>query len=63
MGMTEMLRTAIRESEMSFMEMERRSGVLRQTIMKFVDGEQSIRLESADKLARMFSIKVIRQDG
>jgi len=59
--MTEALRQAINESDVSFAELERETGVLRQSLMKFARGEQSLRLDVADKLAEYFRIEVKRQ--
>lgn len=56
--MTETLRDAIAESGLSFKELERQSGVLRQCLMKFARGEQSLRLEAADKLAEVFGLEL-----
>lgn len=58
--MTEAIRDAIAESELSFKALERETGVLRQSLMKFAAGEQTIRLDAADKLARFFEISVRR---
>lgn len=58
--MTEALRDAIAESELSFKALERETGVLRQSLMKFVRGEQSLRLDAADKLAHYFGIETRR---
>jgi plasmid maintenance system antidote protein VapI len=57
MTMTELLRKAIVESGMSFIGLERETGVLRQSLMKFVRGEQSLRLDLADRLAGYFGIE------
>ena len=53
--MTELLRRALRDCE-SLNAVERATGVKRQTLAKFMRGEQSIRLESADLLAYHFGI-------
>lgn len=55
--MTELLRNAIADSGMSFIGMERETGILRQSLMKFVRGEQSLRLDMADRLAEYFGIQ------
>jgi plasmid maintenance system antidote protein VapI len=55
---TEALMQAIAESGLAFIELERRSGVKRQSIMKFVAGEQSLRLDCADKLMAVLGIRV-----
>ena len=52
---------AIAESELSFKAIERETGVLRQSLMKFAAGEQTIRLDSADKLAKFFGIEITRR--
>lgn len=54
--MTELLRAALAEAE-SFAAVERGSGVKRQSLMKFARGEQSLRLDMADKLAVYFGIE------
>ena len=41
-SMTDALKTAIADSELSFQALERETGVKRQSMMKFVDGEQSL---------------------
>ncbi len=55
--MTRLLRQAIADSGMSFIGLERETGILRQSLMKFVRGEQSLRLDKADKLAAYFGIE------
>ncbi len=59
--MTEAIREAIAESELSFKALERETGVLRQSLMKFAAGEQTLRLDAADKLTAFFGIKVTRR--
>jgi transcriptional regulator with XRE-family HTH domain len=56
--MTDVLRKAIAESGMTYKALERETGVKRQSLMKFARGEQSLRLDMADKLAAYFSIEV-----
>ena len=55
-SMTNLLLKALAEAE-SFRAVERGSGVLRQSLMKFARGEQSLRLDLADKLAAYFGIE------
>ena len=47
---TEIICQAILESGLSFAELGRRSGVKRQSLMKFARAEQSLRLDMVDKL-------------
>ena len=58
--MTAALRQAIADTESSFYELERQTGIKRQSLMKFVRGEQSLRLDMADKLAEFFGIEIVR---
>ncbi len=55
---THALKHAIAESGMSFKAIERESGVKRQSLMRFMRGEQSLRLDMADKLAVHFGIEI-----
>ena len=59
--MTEGLRSAIANSELSFQALERETGVKRQSMMKFVDGQQSLRLDVADKLAKYFGLEIVKR--
>lgn len=52
------LRKAISESGKSFREIERETGIVRQSLMRFVRGETSLRLDIADKLAKYFNLKL-----
>ena len=56
--LTETLRQAIADSGLPFAELERKTGVIRQSLMKFVPGEQSLRLDMADKLAEFFGLEL-----
>ncbi len=56
--MTETLRRAIAESELSFKALERETGVTRQSMMSFVRGERSLRLDIADKLVTYFGLEL-----
>lgn len=60
MTMTEALKRAIAESETTYLELEQATGVKRQSIMRFVRGEQSLRLDLADKLAAYFGLTILR---
>ena len=58
-SLADALRDAIADSELSFAELERRTGVLRQTLMTFSYGQGGLRLATADKLARYFGMKIV----
>jgi plasmid maintenance system antidote protein VapI len=53
---TDALRQAIADSGMNFKALERETGVLRQCLMKFARGEQSLRGDLMDKLAAYFGL-------
>ena len=55
---TKALRDAINDSELSFAALERETGVVRQSLMKFARGERSLRLDMADKLAEYFGLEL-----
>ena len=59
-SLADALRAAIEDSDESFKSLERETGVLRQSLMKFARGEQSLRLDLADKLTSYFKIKITR---
>jgi transcriptional regulator with XRE-family HTH domain len=55
--MTTLLRRALRNST-TLSEVERATGVKRQSLAKFMRGEQSLRLDLADRLAEYFGFEV-----
>jgi transcriptional regulator with XRE-family HTH domain len=55
-SMTELLREALNAAP-SLAEIERRTGLKRQSLAKFMRGEQSLRLDLADILADYFGIE------
>lgn len=63
MTMTDALKQAIAESGMPLIAIERATGVKRASVMRFMRGETSLRLDIADKLAAYFGIAVVRQGG
>ena len=60
--MTELLREAIADSGTTFLGIERETGIKRQSLMKFARGEQSLRLDIADRLAQYFGIECSRKE-
>ncbi len=58
--MTDLLRAAVRGAG-SLRQVERDTGLKRQALAKFVRGEQSLRLDLADKLAAYFGIESYRK--
>lgn len=58
MPITDVLKQAIEDSGLPFIELERQTGVLRQSLMKFARGETTIHLDAADKLAEFFKLEL-----
>lgn len=58
--MTELLRQALAECE-SVSAVARATGLKRQSLMKFMRGEQSLRLDLADRVAQHFALVTFRQ--
>ena len=57
-SITDVLRRAILESEIPYLTLEQKTGVTRQSLMKFARGERTIHLDAADKLARYFRLEL-----
>jgi plasmid maintenance system antidote protein VapI len=55
-SMSGVLRAAIVASGVPYKTLERETGVTRASIMRFVRGSQSLRLDMADKLAAYFRL-------
>ena len=60
---TQALRDAINKSDLSFAALERETGVVRQSLMKFARGERSLRLDMADRLVSYFGLEVRPRKG
>ncbi len=56
--MTSLLRQAIRQSGESFMALEQATGITRQSLMRFAHGQQSLRLDMADRLVDYFGVEL-----
>lgn len=60
---TEALRRALAESGLPHRAIEKATGVKRASIMRFMRGERSLRLDKADALAMFFGIEVAKRKG
>jgi plasmid maintenance system antidote protein VapI len=58
--MTETLRRVMAESELSHSAIAEKTGVQRMSIVRFLNGTQSLRLDVADKLAVFFGLEVVQ---
>jgi len=56
--MADALQKAIAKSGLAHIAIERATGVKRQSIMRFMRGERSLRLDMADRLAVFFGLEV-----
>ena len=59
-NMTEALRHCINEDETSFVQLGKQTGILRQTLVRFAGGEQSIHLRAADVLSEHYGLRVMQ---
>ena len=59
--MTAALREAILDCELSYLALEKKTGITRQSLMGFAKGERTIRLDAADTLAEYFGIQITRR--
>ena len=57
--LSDILRDAITASGLRYKAMERDTGVARASIMRFVRGSQSLRLDMAERLAAYFGLTLI----
>jgi plasmid maintenance system antidote protein VapI len=57
-SLSDVLRKAIAESGMAHIALERATGVQRHSIIRFVRGSQSLRLDMADRLAVYFGLEL-----
>jgi hypothetical protein len=57
--LTDVLKAAIVDSEKPLLTLEQETGVKRASIMRFMRGESSLRLDIADKLALYFSLTLV----
>jgi hypothetical protein len=56
--MTEVLRQAIVDSEIPMLRLSNETGIERASLIRFVRGDQSLRLDMADKLAEYFALEL-----
>ena len=57
-SMTEVLRRAIRESGLPLLRIAEDTRVQRASLIRFARGDQSLRLDVADKLAAYFGLRL-----
>jgi len=58
--MTDVLKTAIEESGLTPYRISKDTGVVVTSIIRFMNGETSIRLDKADALAEYFGLRLTR---
>ena len=55
------LRRTIVKSGMTYLALERETGVARASIMRFVTGERTLRLDMADRLVAFFGLELVER--
>ena len=58
---SDQIRRAIVESGESLTSLEKATGVVRASLMRFVRGDQSLRLDKADRLAEHFGFELVKR--
>ena len=58
---SDLLRQTIVESGVSYNALQNETGVTRASIMRFVRGDQSLRLDMADRLAAYFDLELAKR--
>ena len=58
---SDLLRRTIAESGVSYNALQNETGVTRASIMRFVRGDQSLRLDMADRLAAYFDLELAKR--
>jgi len=58
-SLSDALKQAIRESDMSVYQIAKRAGISQIMISRFLSGERDIRLATADKLANTLGLKLV----
>ena len=58
---TDLLRRTIADSGLPLLVIQRKTGVQRASVMRFLRGEQSLRLDVADKLAAYFGLELVQR--
>jgi len=58
---TDLLRETIIASKMPLLTLEQETGVQRHSIMRFIRGTNSLRLDIADKLAAYFGLNLVKR--
>lgn len=59
---TDVLRRAIAQRKCNLAEISRQTGVQYMSLLRFARGDQSIMLNSADRIAAFLGVKVIYED-
>ena len=63
LSLMNLLRQKVIESGLPYIELERRTGVLRQTLMAMAKGERpGIRAEASEKLMAYFGLEVVERE-
>jgi plasmid maintenance system antidote protein VapI len=58
---TDLLRKTIADSGVPLLAIQRKTGVQRASVMRFLRGDQSLRLDVADKLASFFDLELVQR--
>lgn len=62
-SMTDVLKKAIADSGLSYKRLEQEIGVTRQSLMGFMKGHRTLRLDIAEKIADYFGLALVKRKG
>lgn len=60
---SDVLREALERSEVPLLTLQQATGVARASIMRFLRGERTLRLDNADKLANYLGLELTKKKG
>ena len=60
--LTEPLRQAIADSGLPMLTLATKTGIIRGSLIRFARGDQSLRLDVADKLAAYFGLELVAEN-
>jgi DNA-binding phage protein len=61
MSLTKELRQAMVRSKLNHVQLAKKTGVQRQSLIRFLRGDQSLRLDNADAIAKAFGLVLVEK--
>lgn len=61
MSLTKELRQVMLRSGLNHVQLAKKTGVQRQSLLRFLRGDQSLRLDNADAIAKAFKLVLVKK--